>query len=337
MLSIRDSTGNTMSLLQIENLNVDFMTDDGLVRAVDQVKLSIDSGKVVGVIGESGSGKSVMALAIAGLLSPAARIQADLFTLDGQDLTRMTPAERQRHITSNISIIFQEPTSSLNPALTVGYQLDETIRFHEGGTPKQRKERALELLSQVGIMDSKRRYKEYPHQLSGGLNQRVMIAIALACQPKLLIADEPTTALDVTVQSQILDLLLKVKEEHNMALMLITHDFSILAETTSKVHVMYCGQIVESGRTYNLLSQPFHPYTKALLDSVPHFGMRHKKGRRLFNLPGTTPPISHLPVGCYLGPRCPYAGKKCVQPPELFNIKGRRVRCHFPLVDEEES
>ncbi|MCW8856334.1 MAG: ABC transporter ATP-binding protein [Kangiella sp.] len=326
-----------MSLLQIENLNVDFMTDDGLVRAVDQVKLSIDSGKVVGVIGESGSGKSVMALAIAGLLSPAARIQADLFTLDGQDLTRMTPAERQRHITSNISIIFQEPTSSLNPALTVGYQLDETIRFHEGGTPKQRKERALELLSQVGIMDSKRRYKEYPHQLSGGLNQRVMIAIALACQPKLLIADEPTTALDVTVQSQILDLLLKVKEEHNMALMLITHDFSILAETTSKVHVMYCGQIVESGRTYNLLSQPFHPYTKALLDSVPHFGMRHKKGRRLFNLPGTTPPISHLPVGCYLGPRCPYAGKKCVQPPELFNIKGRRVRCHFPLVDEEES
>lgn len=326
-----------MSLLQIENLNVDFMTDDGLVRAVDQVKLNIERGQVIGVIGESGSGKSVMALAIAGLLSPSANMQADLFNLDGHDLTRMGPAERQKHITSNISIIFQEPTSSLNPSLTIGYQLDETIRFHEGGTPKQRKDRALELLTQVGIMDAKRRYKEYPHQLSGGLNQRVMIAIALACQPKLLIADEPTTALDVTVQSQILDLLLKVKEEHNMALMLITHDFSILAETTSKVHVMYCGQIVESGRTYNLLSQPYHPYTKALLDSVPHFGMRYKKGRRLFNLPGTTPPISHLPVGCYLGPRCPYAGKKCVQPPELLNIKGRRVRCHFPLIEEEDS
>lgn len=334
---IRVLIGKLMSLLQIENLNVDFVTDDGLVMAVDHVKLNINEGQVVGVIGESGSGKSVMALAIAGLLSPAARMQADLFTLDGHDLTRMSVAERQKHITSNISIIFQEPTSSLNPALTIGYQLDETIRFHEGGTPKQRTERALELLTQVGIMDAKRRYKEYPHQLSGGLNQRVMIAIALACQPKLLIADEPTTALDVTIQSQILDLLLKVKDEHNMALMLITHDFSILAETTSKVHVMYCGEIVESGRTYNLLSQPYHPYTKALLDSVPHFGMRYKKGRRLFNLPGSTPPMTHLPVGCYLGPRCPYAGKKCVQHPELTNIKGRQVRCHFPLIEEDES
>lgn len=326
-----------MSLLQIENLNVDFDTDQGSVRAVDQVKLSIDTGQVIGVIGESGSGKSVMALAIAGLLSPAAKMQADLFTLDGHDLNRMSYSDRKKMITDNISIIFQEPTSSLNPTLTIGYQLDETIRFHEGGHKAQRKEKALELLNAVGIEDANRRYKEYPHQLSGGLNQRVMIAIALACQPKLLIADEPTTALDVTVQSQILDLLLKLKEEHNMALMLITHDFSILSETTDKVHVMYCGQIVESGRTYNLLSSPYHPYTKALLDSVPHFGMRYKKGRRLFNLPGSTPPIRHLPVGCYLGPRCPYANKDCVKAPELSTIKGRRVRCHFPLIEESNE
>ncbi|NVK22396.1 MAG: ABC transporter ATP-binding protein [Kangiellaceae bacterium] len=326
-----------MSLLQIENLSVNFNTDEGTICAVDNVKLSIDNGQVIGVIGESGSGKSVMALAIAGLLSPAAQMKADLFTLDGHDLNRMSDTDRQKMITDNISIIFQEPTSSLNPSLTIGYQLDETIRFHEGGNKSQRKERAYQLLDSVGIHDAKRRYKEYPHQLSGGLNQRVMIAIALACQPKLLIADEPTTALDVTVQSQILDLLLKLKEEHNMALMLITHDFSILSETTQKVHVMYAGQVVESGRTYNLLSQPYHPYTKALLESVPHFGMRYKKGRRLFNLPGSTPPMRNLPVGCYLGPRCPYANKQCVKAPELTGIKGRRVRCHFPLIEEEQS
>ncbi|WP_223668474.1 ABC transporter ATP-binding protein [Kangiella shandongensis] len=324
-----------MGLLQVENLSVEFKTDEGIITAVDKAKIAINAGQVQGVIGESGSGKSVMALAIAGLLSPAATMRADLFNLDGHDLTRMSSAERQKIISSNISIIFQEPTSSLNPSLTIGYQLDETIRFHGGGTRKERFEKSLELLNQVGIMNAKRRYKEYPHQLSGGLNQRVMIAMALACQPKLLIADEPTTALDVTVQSQILDLLLKLNEEHHMALMLITHDFSILSETTDKVYVMYGGQIVESGRTYNLLSQPYHPYTKALLDSVPHYGMHYKKGRRLFNLKGSTPSLDHLPVGCYLGPRCPYANKKCVQPPELRSLKGRKVRCHFPLLEDD--
>lgn len=324
-----------MGLLQVENLSVDFKTDDGIIPAVDRAKIAIDTGQVQGVIGESGSGKSVMALAIAGLLSPAATMRADLFTLGGHDLTRMSHNERHKLISSNISIIFQEPTSSLNPSLTIGYQLDETIRIHSGGMRKERYEKAQELLTQVGIIDGKRRYKEYPHQLSGGLNQRVMIAIALACEPKLLIADEPTTALDVTVQSQILDLLLKLNEERRMALMLITHDFSILSETTDKVYVMYGGQIVESGRTYNLLSQPYHPYTKALLDSVPHYGMHYRKGRRLYNLKGSTPSLAHLPVGCYLGPRCPYANKKCVQSPELRSLKGRKVRCHFPLLEED--
>lgn len=326
-----------MSLLQIENLNVDFFTEHGLVRAVDKVKISINKGQVIGVIGESGSGKSVMSLAIAGLLSPAAQMQADLFNLDGQDMNRVSAAERQKAITNSISIIFQEPTSSLNPSYTIGYQLDETIKFRQGGGRKERKQIALDLLSSVGIKDTKRRYREYPHQLSGGLNQRVMIAMALACKPKLLIADEPTTALDVTVQAQILDLLLKLTEEYGMALMLITHDFSILSETTDKVHVMYCGQIVESGNTFDLLSEPLHPYTKALLDSVPHFGLRHKKGRRLFNLQGSTPPMRHLPVGCYLGPRCPYANRQCVKTPELSSIHGRRVRCHYPLIDNQDS
>ncbi len=321
-----------MSLLQIENLTVNFKTDHGLVTAVDKVKMHIKPGQVIGVIGESGSGKSVMALAIADLLSPSAIAQAELFTLEGRDLNRMAEQERKKLITDNISIIFQDPTSSLNPSLTIGYQLDETIRFHKGGTPKQRKERALELLSSVGIKDAKRRYKEYPHQLSGGLNQRAMIAMALACQPKLLIADEPTTALDVTIQSQILDLLMRLNEELDMALMLITHDFAILSETSEKVNVMYSGQIVESGSTYKLLTEPYHPYTKALLDSVPHFGMHYKKGRRLYNLPGSTPPMRHLPVGCYLGPRCPYANRNCVEMPQLRNIQGRQVRCHFPLI-----
>ena len=325
-----------MNLLQIENLSVKFKTDHGLVTAVDKFKMRINPGQVIGVIGESGSGKSVMALAIADLLSPSAIPQADLFTLEGKDLNRMSDYERKKLITDNISIIFQDPTSSLNPALTIGYQLDETVRFHGGGTQKQCKNRSLELLNAVGIHDSKRRYKEYPHQLSGGLNQRVMIAMALACNPKLLIADEPTTALDVTVQSQILDLLMKLNEELNMALMLITHDFSILSETSEKVHVMYSGQVVESGATYKLLTEPYHPYTKALLDSVPHFGMHYKKGRRLYNLPGSTPPMRHLPVGCNLGPRCPHASRQCVEMPELRSFHGRQVRCHFPL-DNKES
>lgn len=326
-----------MKLLQIENLSVKFKTDDQLVTAVDKFKMHINPGQVIGVIGESGSGKSVMALAIADLLSPAATVQADLFTLEGQDLNRMSSYDRKKLITDNISIIFQDPTSSLNPALTIGYQLDETVRSHGGGTRKQCRERSLELLTSVGIKDSKRRYNEYPHQLSGGLNQRVMIAMALACQPKLLIADEPTTALDVTVQSQILDLLMKLNQDFDMALMLITHDFSILSETSEKVHVMYSGQVVESGPTYKLLTEPYHPYTKALLDSVPHFGMHYKKGRRLYNLPGSTPPMRQLPVGCNLGPRCPYASRQCVEMPHLKNLHGRQVRCHFPLVESNKG
>ncbi|MRX28486.1 ATP-binding cassette domain-containing protein [Kangiella sp. HZ709] len=326
-----------MSLLHIENLTVNFKTDHGLVTAVDKFKLQIDPGQVIGVIGESGSGKSVMALALADLLSPSAVAQADLFTLENQDLNRMQSVDKKKLITDSISIIFQDPTSSLNPALTIGYQLDETLRFHDGGSAKQCKERSMELLTSVGIKDTKRRYHEYPHQLSGGLNQRVMIAMALACNPKLLIADEPTTALDVTVQSQILDLLMKLNEERSMALMLITHDFSILSETSEKVHVMYSGQVVESGATYKLLTEPLHPYTKALLDSVPHFGMHYKKGRRLYNLAGSTPPMRHLPVGCNLGPRCPYASKECVNMPELRSIKGRSVRCHFPLEQKKKA
>ncbi len=325
-----------MSLLHIENLSVHFKTDHGLVTAVDKFKMRINPGQVIGVIGESGSGKSVMALAIADLLSPTAIAQADLFTLEGQDLTRKSINERKKIITDNVSIIFQDPTSSLNPALTIGYQLSETVRFHGGTSSKQCQERSLELLTAVGIQNARRRFKEYPHQLSGGLNQRVMIAMALACNPKLLIADEPTTALDVTVQSQILDLLMKLNEERDMALMLITHDFSILSETSEKVHVMYSGQEVESGPTYKLLTEPFHPYTKALLDSVPHFGMHYKKGRRLYNLSGSTPPMRHLPVGCNLGPRCPYASRQCVEMPQLKNHQGRQVRCHFPLISKSK-
>ncbi len=326
-----------MSLLHVENLCVDYTTPEGTVRVVDRVSLKLDFGEVLGIIGESGSGKSVLALAIMELLSSSAQMTADLFMVEDQDVMKMAPAARREFLSSRFAIIFQEPTTSLNPNMTIGRQLDEAIRYHQGGSRRQRHHEAIELLASVGLDEPESRLRQYPHELSGGMNQRVMIAMAVSCRPRLLIADEPTTALDVTIQAQILDLLLRLNRDRDMALILITHDFAILSETTDIVDVMYCGQIVESGRTGNLLRAPRHPYTRALLDSVPQFGMRHKAGSRLFNLRGATPPMRHLPVGCYLGPRCPYARKECVETPKLRKIKGRSVRCHFPLDDKDKG
>lgn len=321
-----------MKLLHIENLSVEFETHKGPVKVLDKVSLRMDPGEVLGIVGESGSGKSMLALAVMGLLSPAARLTADFISLNGQDLMKLTPEQRQAFIAQNSSIIFQEPQTSLNPCFTIGKQLTETLEIHGVRRRSKQKQRAIELLEAVGINDPESRLEQYPHQLSGGMNQRVMIAMAIAAEPKLMIADEPTTALDVTIQAQIIELLLDLNKTRNMGLILITHDFALLSESTQRVCVMYSGQIMENAETQNILASPRHPYTQALLDSIPHIGERHHMGQRLFSLKGTIPAIDHLPVGCRLGPRCPRAAKECVKSPRLEKIDSHGlVRCHFPL------
>lgn len=321
-----------MKLLHIENLSVEFPTHKGNVRVLDKISLRMNQGEVLGVVGESGSGKSMLALAIMGLLSPNAKLTADFLSLNGQDLMKLSLDQRRKYIAQNASIIFQEPQTSLNPCFNIGTQLIETIELHGIRRRKKQRQRALELLEAVGITEPELRLKQYPHQLSGGMNQRVMIAMAIAAEPDLLIADEPTTALDVTIQSQIIELLLELNRTRDMGLMLITHDFALLSESTQRVCVMYSGQIMENASTDNILSSPRHPYTKALLDSIPHIGERHHMGQRLYSLKGRIPAIDHLPVGCRLGPRCPRAAKECVKTPRLDMIKKHGlVRCHFPI------
>ncbi len=323
-----------MTLLHIENLSVTFQTHQGAVKVLDRVSLKMQEGEVLGIIGESGSGKTMLALAIMGLLAPTAEFTADYLSIDGQDLMKLGKEQRRQFIAKHTSLIFQDPLSSLNPCFTIGTQLTETIQLHGMRGYSRQKRRALELLESVGINNPLKQFKRYPHQLSGGMNQRVMIAMALASEPKLLIADEPTTALDVTIQAQILELLLSLNSQSNMALMLITHDFALLSETTQKVCVMYSGQIMEKAFTRKILNYPKHPYTHALINSIPHIGERHATGERLFSLKGSIPAIYHLPVGCRLGPRCPQAAQKCVQPPPLKQISDYGlVRCHFPLSD----
>nr|WP_256489563.1 ABC transporter ATP-binding protein [Pleionea sp. CnH1-48] len=322
--------------MHIENLTVEFDTLTGPVRVLDRVSLRMEQGEVLGIVGESGSGKSIFALAIMGLLSPKARFTADYMNVNGQDLMKLTKEQRQSYLAQNVSIIFQDPQNSLNPCFTIGFQLMETLSMHGISGRRNKKLRAIQLLESVGIANPESRLKSYPHQLSGGMNQRIMIAIAIAAEPKLLIADEPTTALDVTIQSQILQLLLDLNRHTETGLMLITHDFALLSETAQRVCVMYSGQIQENAPTRRILAQPKHPYTQALLHSIPHIGERHAQGERLFSLRGSIPPVDHLPVGCRLGPRCPRAAKECVRAPRLENIHGHGlVRCHFPLDGEE--
>lgn len=325
-----------MPLLRVENLSVYYNTTTGPQPIVDRMSLKMDEGEVLGIVGESGSGKSMLALAIMGLLSPKMSMRADYINLDGEDLMKMDSLERNAYVASKAAIIFQEPQSSLNPCFTVGSQLDETLSIHQGGSSKSRKIRAMELLESVGIMQPEILLDLYPHQLSGGMSQRVSIAIALACKPRLLIADEPTTALDVTIQAQILDLLVNLSQAENVGLMLITHDFALLSENTDRIGVIYSGQLMEHAATENILSSPQHPYTKALLNSIPQLGDRHIKGSRLFALQGHIPPMDELPVGCRLGPRCPSAEKKCVEKQELTSMENHgKVRCH--LVESNRS
>jgi len=318
-----------MALLEIENLSVDFPTVAGVMHAVEGVSIKLEEGEVLGIVGESGSGKSVTMLALMGLVAYPGQIRADRLAFAGRDLLALSSGDRRRLTGKDLAMIFQEPTTSLNPCFTIGFQLQETLRLHEGLDRAARRRRAIELLDQVGIPAPESRLRAFPHQLSGGMNQRVMIAMAIACNPRLLIADEPTTALDVTIQAQILDLLLKLQRERGMALILITHNMGVVAETAQRVSVMYAGQVVEERSAAALFAAPQHPYTAALLAALPE---RSTGETRLATIPGVVPGLHDRPVGCLFHPRCLYANAHCraVQP-ELRPWLDGKVRCHYPL------
>ncbi|TCK31357.1 dipeptide transport system ATP-binding protein [Ancylobacter aquaticus] len=318
-----------MSLLSIRNLSVSFATGRGPFRAVDRVDLDVAAGELVAIVGESGSGKSVAMLAVMGLLPWIATVTADRMMFDGRDLLSLSARERRRIIGRDLVMIFQEPMSSLNPCFTVGFQIREAMKAHLDLSRAQRQARAVELLELVGIPEPDRRLSAFPHQLSGGMSQRVMIAMALACKPKLIIADEPTTALDVTIQAQILDLLLKLQKESGVGLVLITHDMGVVAETAQRVCVHYAGQQVEMQDTRGLFRDPHHPYTAALLAALPE----RARGRLLPSIPGIVPGLADRPTGCLFSPRCGFATDTCrtVPPPRAGAELGLAL-CHTPLV-----
>lgn len=317
-----------MALLEIEDLSVDFPSHSGVMHAVENVSLSLDAGNVLGIVGESGSGKSVSMMALMGLVAFPGQVRAKTLRFDGHNLLGLSDAQRRHVIGKDVAMIFQDPTTSLNPCFTVGFQLAETLKLHMGMDKKTAKKRSIELLEQVGIPAPETRLSAFPHQLSGGMSQRVMIAMAIACKPKLLIADEPTTALDVTIQAQILDLLKSLQQEHGMALVLITHNMGVVCEMAHRVAVMYAGQIVEERLAQDLFLSPGHPYTEALLNAMPE---RSDGQSRLSTIVGMVPGMLDRPSGCLFAPRCSYAQEmKCQQRPRLSeNMQG--VRCHFPL------
>ena len=318
-----------MALLDVKELSVHFGDEKAPFKAVDRISYQVNQGEVLGIVGESGSGKSVSSLAVMGLIDFPGRVSAKGLAFEGKDLLSLPPKEKRELAGADIAMIFQDPMTSLNPAYTVGFQIMEAIKVHQGGSKKERRERTLELLRLVGIPDPESRIDVYPHQLSGGMSQRVMIAMAIACKPRLLIADEPTTALDVTIQAQIVDLLLELQQKECMSLILITHDLALVAEAAHRIIVMYAGQVVEEGRAEDIFREPKHPYTQALLRSLPEFA----EGKsRLQSLPGVVPGKYDRPQGCLLNPRCPYATDLCRRvEPELRQIGNRQVKCHTPL------
>ncbi|MCJ7799834.1 MAG: ABC transporter ATP-binding protein, partial [Polaromonas sp.] len=324
-----------MALLEIENLSVEFPSQNGVMHAVDGVSLSLDEGEVLGIVGESGSGKSVTMMALMGLVAFPGRVSADKLRFAGHDLLALSTRERNKLTGKDVAMIFQDPTTSLNPCFTVGFQITEVLRLHLGLDRKAATRKAIELLEQVGIPAPESRLKAYPHQLSGGMNQRVMIAMAIACKPRLLIADEPTTALDVTIQAQILDLLRSLQKEHGMALVLITHNMGVVSEMAQRVAVMYAGQIMEEQDAHTLFNVPQHPYTEALLSALPE---RSDGSARLATIPGMVPGLYDRPSGCLFSPRCSYATDHCAsERPSLRAWNEIRVRCHYPLGDPDRE
>lgn len=314
-------------LISVQNLQTQFLTDGSLIRAVDDVSFSLKPEETVAIVGESGSGKSVTSLSIMRLVpNPPGRIDGGRVVFRGEDLLAQ-PERRMREIRGNkISMIFQEPMTSLNPVHRTGDQIAESMVLHQGLSKKEAWERTVELLRSIGIPSPEKRARDYPHQMSGGMRQRVMIAMALSCHPDLLIADEPTTALDVTIQAQILDLMRQMRQELGMAIMLITHDLAVVAEMAHRVLVMYAGRIVEESPVIDLFAAPLHPYTSGLLRSIPRMT---GGGGRLYAIDGSVPDLAHLPSGCPFHPRCSEAGPRCQRErPELISVgSGRRVAC----------
>ena len=318
-------------LLDVKGLKTHFFTDEGVVRAVDGVDLYIKPGETLGVVGESGCGKSVTALSVMRLIpQPPGRIVAGSIVYNGRNLLELTPSQMRKIRGKEIAMIFQEPMTSLNPVFTVGEQIAEAIRLHEGLGRRDAMDKTVEMLRVVHIPNPERRAREYPHQLSGGMRQRVMIAMALSCNPKLLIADEPTTALDVTIQAQILDLLNELKAKFNMAVMLITHDMGVIAETAQRVVVMYAAQVVEEAPVGELFKEPLHPYTQGLLRSIPRIDLAATQRRKLETIPGTVPTLrGDLKPSCRFAPRCAFAKPMHFEnTPPLKEVRpGHKVAC----------
>ncbi|WP_273483052.1 ABC transporter ATP-binding protein [Desulforamulus ruminis] len=317
----------TETLLQVKDLKTHFFLEDGVVPAVDGVSFHLNRGETLAVVGESGSGKSITATSIMRLIpSPPGRIVEGEILFNGNDLLKMTEKAMRGIRGNRISMIFQEPMTSLNPVFRVGQQISESLILHQGLNKKEALEKSVEMLRLTGIPSPEKRVHDFPHQMSGGMRQRVMIAMALCCRPELLIADEPTTALDVTIQAQILELMLELKEQLGMAIMMITHDLAVVAEMADRAVVMYCGKLVEESPVLDLFDKPLHPYTRGLLKSIP--GVEDQK-EKLYMIEGMVPPLTHLPAGCAFAPRCPEAQPRCHQErPTLREISpGRRVSC----------
>ena len=319
----------TEPLLKVRDLVVEFTTEQGTIRAVDSVSFDLYPTETLGLVGESGCGKTVTGLSVLRLIpSPPGRIAAGSIELDGRDLVSLSEREMRAIRGEDISMIFQEPMTALNPVFRVGSQMSDVLRRHQGLTSRQAWAAAAELLAKVGIPSPERRLRDYPHELSGGMRQRVMIAMALSCNPKLLIADEPTTALDVTTQAQVLEQILRLQEEFHMAVILVTHDLGVIAETCQRAIVMYCGKIVESGEVSKLFSAPRHPYTHGLLDSIPR--IREERVTELPVIPGRVPDLSDVPPGCRFADRCPRATGACrEQEPTLSTAAGRTAAACF--------
>jgi len=322
-----------MALLEVEDLHTFFKTREGEVHAVDGVSFTLDRGMTLGIVGESGCGKSVTALSMMGLVPPPGRVVSGSVVFNGRSLVDRKQRELEDIRGRDIGMIFQDPMTSLNPTLTIGTQITETLRRHLNMSRDAARKRAVELLEEVHIPNAAGRLDDYPHRYSGGMRQRVMIAIALACNPKLLIADEPTTALDVTVQAGVLDLLQELRIEHEMAMIMITHDMGVVAETADDIIVMYAGQVVEHAKTLDLYDSPEHPYTEALLAALPQLEGEDVRHGRLTSIPGRPPDLIAPPPACRFAPRCPYAGQDdcAIVPPELREIRpGHWVRSAHP-------
>ena len=319
------------TLLQVEHLRTYFHTFRGVVKAVDDVSFSLDEGQVLGIVGESGSGKSVTSFSILKLIESPGVVQSEHIYFNGEDISRKSEKEMMKIRGKDISMVFQDPMTSLNPLYTIEKQITEMLDLHQKGmSKKEKRERCIELLRMVGIPNPEDRLKSYPHQFSGGMRQRVIIAIALAANPKLIIADEPTTALDVTIQAQILKLMDRLVKEQNASLILITHDLAVVSQMADRIIVMYCGKIVESGSRDDVIRRASHPYTVGLLNSIPRMA---EEQERLESIPGMVPSMLDLPNGCYFAPRCKYCQEICrTQAPTEQSVgDGHMVCCHFPL------